>query len=282
MQRISRRPPTLGFGQFFGTPEIRHELSGFSLARIAATTPPVEVPDHTHDTAHLVLVIEGGYVTTASALEPGRPASLVYNPPGTSHNDRFLENRGIFFTLSVADRHLESLRSAALPTRPLALSSGPAVRLARRLARVCEAWPPRSRPRTEKLCFDLLLGLRNDAEPSRPRPPDWLVAARRTLSSRYDDAPALRELAAEAEVHPVHLIRSFRRFFGVTPGEFVRERRLAAAAELLGATDLPIVEIALRAGFADQSHFTRAFRRAHATSPAAFRRQRLFECRFAG
>src|SRR5262245_43451841 len=241
MPRSPRRAPTLGFGQFFGTPEVRHELSGFSLARIEATMPPIEVPEHTHDTAHLVLVIEGGYMTSASRLEPGRPPALVYNPPGTSHADRFRENRGIFFALSVADRHLESLRPAALPILPLSLSSGPAVRIARRLARACESWPPRSRPRPAMLCFDLLLGLQNDAERSRPRPPGWLVAARRTLESCCDDAPDLRDLAAEAEVHPVHLIRSFRRFFGVTPGKFVRERRLAAAAEMLSATDLEIV-----------------------------------------
>src|SRR5262249_33703659 len=232
--------------------------------------------------ARSLLVIEGNYLTTAPPLEPGRSPMLVYNPPGTTHADRFREHHGIFFTLSVSDRHLESLRSAALPIRPLALSSGPAVRLARRLSRVCESWPPLSRSRTEKLCFDVLLGLSHDAAQSRPRPPDWLPAGRETLSNHYGDAPAIRDLAVTAGVHPVHFIRSFRRFFGVTPGEFLRERRLAAAARLLCVSDLPIVEIALCTGFADQSHFTRAFRRAHATSPAAFRRQELSRRQMAG
>ena len=271
----AQRSPTLRFGQFFGTPEIGHDLSGFSIARIAATTPPRTVPDHTHETAHLVLVMAGDYVTTAMPMEPGRPPRLIYNPPGTTHADRFRRNHGVFFTLSVSDRQLESLRSERLPARPLAIASGPAVRIARRLTRVCESGPRRSRVRAEDLCFDLLLSLSHDAERSRPRPPPWLLATRETLSTAYGDAPPIHDLAATAAVHPVHLIRSFRRFFGVTPGEFLRERRLEAAAQLLRTADLPIVEIALRTGFADQSHFTRLFSRAHAISPAAFRRQEL-------
>jgi hypothetical protein len=103
MSRTSRSP-TFGFGQFFGTPEIRRELPGFSLATISATRPPLEVPDHTHDTAHLVLVVDGQYLTTATPLEPGRAPVVVYNPPGTRHADRFVENAGVFFTLSIADR----------------------------------------------------------------------------------------------------------------------------------------------------------------------------------
>jgi len=269
-----QRSPTFGFGQFFGTPEIRRELSGFSLARIAATRPPTEVPQHTHDNAHLVLVIAGHYETSATPLEPGRSPALVYNPPGTKHADRFRENQGSFFTLSVCDRHLESLRGEAIPTRPLALASGPAVRLARRLSRHCTSWPPRSRARVERICFDVLMSLANDAERSRPRPPSWLVAVREALASGWDEAPTLQELAAGAGVHPVHLIRSFRRFFGATPGEFMRERRLAEAARLLTTTELAIADIALSTGFVDQSHLTHAFRRAHSVPPAAFRRQR--------
>lgn len=274
MPSTPSRAPTFGFGQFFGTPELRHELSGFSLARIAATRPPAEVPDHVHDSAHLVFVIEGGYVTGAASAEPGRSPRLVYNPPGTRHADRFRDNRGIFFTLSVADRHLESLRGTAIPSRPLALASGPAVRLVRRLTRLCVEMPRRSRARLEGICFEVLTNLADEAARSRPRVPPWLLATRETLCRQTDEPPSVRDLAHAAGVHPVHLIRAFHRFFGVTPAGFARERRLVEAARLLLETELPIVEVALATGFADQSHFTRAFRRAHGAPPAAFRRER--------
>jgi len=144
----------LGYGQFFGAPAVRHELSGFSLARIAATAPPAEVPEHVHETAHVVVVLDGPYLTDAERIEPGRAPALVYNPPGTVHRDRFDANHGVFFTLSVSDQ-LAALGADRLPGQPVALSSGTAVRLARRLVRDCRVWPPRSTARTEALCADL-------------------------------------------------------------------------------------------------------------------------------
>jgi AraC family transcriptional regulator len=266
--------PRLGYGQFFGSPSTRHELPGFSLARIAATAPPAEVPEHVHETAHVVLVLDGPYLTSAERIEPGRAPALVYNPPGTIHRDRFDENHGVFFTLSVSDRRLEALGADRLPRQAVALGSGTAVRLARRLVREFRVWPPRSTARTEALCADLLGGVALDAGPGRLHPPRWLAAVRDTITARSDEPLSVRDLADAAAVHPVHLIRSFRRFFGQTPGAFLRARRVAAAADLLRDTDLPIVEIALRTGFADQSHLTRAFRDGFAMPPAAWRRAR--------
>jgi len=265
--------PTLGFGQFFGDSEVRRELSGFSLARIAASKPPLEVPDHTHETAHLVLVLDGPYVTGAERPEPGRAPVLVYNPPHTTHRDRFGDNEGVFFTLSISDRRLDEVGSARLPARPIAFASGPAVRIARRLVRAFATWPPRSTSRAEALCLGLLVELLDDAPGSRPRPPEWLRAAREDLATRVDEPLRLGALAARAGVHPVHLARAFQRFYGRTPGAFLRERRLAAATLLLRDTGLPIVEIALRTGFADQSHFTRRFTQVHGVAPAAWRRK---------
>jgi AraC-like DNA-binding protein len=81
----------------------------------------------------------------------------------------------------------------------------------------------------------------------------------------------LRDIAAASGVHPSHLATAFRRAFGCTVGEVKRQRRMARAINLL-ARDTPLAEIAAACGFADQSHFTREFRRAVGTTPANFRR----------
>ena len=59
---------------------------------------------------------------------------------------------------------------------------------------------------------------------------------------------------------------------GLTPGAYLRSLRLEAARRALLETDRPLTEIAFDAGFFDQAHFTRAFRRAIGLPPAAFRR----------
>jgi AraC family transcriptional regulator len=73
-------------------------------------------------------------------------------------------------------------------------------------------------------------------------------------------------------VHPVTLARGFRRAYGCSVGAYLRRLRVARAAQRLAETDDALAEIALEAGFADQSHFSNLFRRETGVSPSAFRR----------
>src|SRR5262249_8066877 len=107
--------------------------------------------------------------------------------------------------------------------------------------------------------------------------PSWLVEARSRLELRYDEPWTIRSMARAANVHPVHFIRMFRRGFGRTPREFLRERRLNVAMSLLRLSDLPVADapvadMALRWGFADQAHLTRSFTRGFGVPPARYRR----------
>ena len=88
-----------------------------------------------------------------------------------------------------------------------------------------------------------------------------------------DSAPqrfTLGELAEHAGVHPVHLARSFKRVYGSTVCQYGRYVRVEWAAKQLLAGE-PIGRVALDAGFADQSHFTREFRRHLGVTPARYR-----------
>ena len=58
---------------------------------------------------------------------------------------------------------------------------------------------------------------------------------------------------------------------GMTPTNYIIERRLERAKELMQETDLPIADIALRSGFSSQSHFTTSFRRFVGVTPSSFR-----------
>jgi AraC family transcriptional regulator len=69
-----------------------------------------------------------------------------------------------------------------------------------------------------------------------------------------------------------HFSRSFKRTFGESPHAFVLRRRLEFAAQYMLQTDVPLCDIALRCGFADQAHFSKQFRQANGLNPSAWRR----------
>ncbi len=91
--------------------------------------------------------------------------------------------------------------------------------------------------------------------------PDWLMEAREIAGNVVNRRVSVAEIADEVGVHPAYLARRFRAEFGVTPGAFARNARLDWAAGRLIESEISISELAIQAGFADQSHFTRAFRR---------------------
>lgn len=103
-------------------------------------------------------------------------------------------------------------------------------------------------------------------------PPAWLTRARVLLHDCAFDSLELSQIARDVGVHPAQLSREFRKFFKVTPGEYLRELRVEAAANSLADTQMTLAEVALCSGFADQAHPTRVFQRHRQMSPSAYRR----------
>lgn len=102
-------------------------------------------------------------------------------------------------------------------------------------------------------------------------PPRWLKAADDLLHAEFAAPLTLEYVAQAVGVHPVHLARTFRQQYHCTVGDYVRQLRIEAACQQIASSDLPLADIALAAGFADQSHFTKTFKRLVGVSPTTFR-----------
>jgi AraC family transcriptional regulator len=85
------------------------------------------------------------------------------------------------------------------------------------------------------------------------------------------ETPSLANLAALVGLSPSYFCTAFRESTGVPPHTWQRTRRVERAQGLLAQSDLPVAEVALACGFANQSHFTRVFREVTGSTPARFR-----------
>lgn len=107
-----------------------------------------------------------------------------------------------------------------------------------------------------------------------PDVPPWLEQVRLCLLGDFRRNWTIMNIAREVGIHPGHVGRAFRKAHGSTIHAYIARLRVEwACVELLTTTRLA-GEIGFAAGFADQSHFTRVFRRLTSTTPGEYRRAR--------
>jgi AraC family transcriptional regulator len=265
---------SLAYGQFYGIFERRHELPGFSVAFIGANEAALGGVKHAHESAHFIFILAGRYVSPVPGPERAAPLrSLIFVPTGTTHSDRFQTRQTRTLTVSVsAARMKEACAHIRLPEAQSHFAHGEIPFLAGRLEVECRLWQDTSALTAEGLCLELLAAVAKRNEMRERQPPRWLRTARELLHDRCREPVSISEIAAVAGVHPIHLSRTFRKFFNCTPGEYLRDCRLEMSASLLSSQRIPIAQVALECGFTDQSQLSKAFRRKFGVTPAEFRR----------
>ncbi|WDL98540.1 bifunctional transcriptional activator/DNA repair enzyme AdaA [Alicyclobacillus sp. ALC3] len=112
-------------------------------------------------------------------------------------------------------------------------------------------------------------------KPDNPKQmsPDAEIANRvlEILTSRYQEALTLQELADELNVSPYHLQRTFKRFTGHSPAGGLRRIRMQRAQDYLRTTADSVGAIALRVGYESASHFSATFRKEFGICPHDYR-----------
>jgi AraC family transcriptional regulator len=99
---------------------------------------------------------------------------------------------------------------------------------------------------------------------------------RRALEFMHENLDArvrLADLARECELSVTHFARAFKTTFGITTHQWLTNRRIDRAKELLADTSTALAEIAMQSGFGDQAAFTRTFHRLVGMTPGTWRRE---------
>lgn len=236
--------------------------------------PSFKIPEHIHANPCFFTVIRGGFTETykTRSIECA-PYSLMFQPPGEVHSDAVGNTAARCFIIEVGSDWTKQRREpAAMLTAPIKFDNGRLAWLAAKIRREVQETDDVTALAVEGLMLEMLAeALRERVEGPRQKFPFWLKQAKEILHDRFSESLTLAEIAATVGVHPGYLATAFRRHFGCSVGEYLRQLRIEFACREIAATNAPLAEIALAAGFAHQSHFSRVFKRLTGYAPAEYR-----------
>jgi AraC family transcriptional regulator len=249
------------------------ELDDFAV--VEAWFPPHDILErHRHERPCVAVMLEGSFTLTLTGRAHHCPPTAVFTEPLGEPHANYMGPRGAHVVVVQPDpTRTELLRPfAGLLDSPTHRHDGGTAALAARLTREFDTADDLSPLAAEGIVLELLVILAR-LDPLRPgRPPAWLLRAQELLHDRFSEALRPSEVAHAVDVHPAHLARAFRTHFKVSMGSYVRRLRLEWAAGQLAHSAASLAAVALAAGFADQSHFTRSFKRYAGLTPKAYRR----------
>jgi AraC family transcriptional regulator len=248
------------------------ETCGVLLTEVRHTAAKA-VAEHQHEAPYFSLLLEGMYAERGEGFDLRyEPYTLVFHSAGTLHQDRILEPSRFFAVdlLPGWEAVIDGLGGAR--AHVFELAGGDPVWLVLRIFREFLARPDAAESTVEALVYELCAHVAKRSVEEFREPP-WLPAVDAVVQEHFQQPLDLPSLAWSIGVHPTHLCRVFRRFRGHTISEAILGARVQYVARRITETDESLTEVAAEAGFADQSHMTRIFKRITGFPPGEHRRR---------
>lgn len=243
--------------------------------------PGARTGRHTHDRPRLCLVLAGRYRETLDRGEWQRcPGTLVFYPAGVPHDDRFDDEGAHCFNIRLSRADLQPCAYARGPgargagrrdEEPSDGVTGCGVRTVETAYRIYDGFRAGEGDALRRPIRTLLALLTAEAASAEAARSDRVTEARDLVEAEATRGIGLGAVASAVGMDRFALARAFRERFGCSLGEYRHRILVRRAREALLSTDDSLSAIAYRTGFADQSHFTRVFRRHTGLPPGRYR-----------
>jgi AraC family transcriptional regulator len=235
-----------------------------------------ERPRHAHERACFHFLFEGAYTEYwGRRSRECKTLTLAFQPQGHEHSYCCSPEPSRALTIELENAWVANLRDYSLKLDEAGNFYGGSVSwLITKLYHEFRAMETASILVIEALALEIAVEIsRQKQRLSTSPPPLWMKQAMELIHARFAESLSLQTIAQSVGIHPVHLARVFRKQHHLTVGEYLRRLRVEFASQQMINSNSPLVEIALAAGFSDQSQFSNTFKRATGLTPAQFRSQ---------
>jgi AraC family transcriptional regulator len=247
-------------------------VGGLTLAEVAYQ-PGQHVHRHVHPHSRFVLLLAGAITEIrGDDTQTYGASTLLFRRAGEPHAYLVSQTGATCLIVDVDEGWLARARlHAAVLEQSAAFRGGFVLHLAHRLHGEFRLRDEVSRLAIESITLGVLAEASRRATRAERPAPGWLQQARALVDVHFAKPLPLVDVARRVGVHPVHLARTFRRVHQITFAGYVRHVRIEFARRELAASAAPLGDIAVAAGFCDQSHFSRLFKRYTGQTPAEYR-----------
>jgi AraC family transcriptional regulator len=250
------------------------ELPGFVV--FAGMHPPASVlAHHSHDLPTICAVQRGSFTEYyAGKAVACRDGALKVTPAGEPHWNRFDDVTTFGLRIDVdPDRFSDQPAVRRILDERVFLTAGSLGSLTRQIVAELRSEDSVAPLAAEGLLLELVARMARMREAQDSVVPKWLRRADDVVHESYLLPLTVTLIAGEVGVNASTLSRGYRRAFGCTIARRIRTLRIEHAARRLAVGGDALCDIALEAGFYDQSHFTNAFHRQLGMPPAQYRRR---------
>jgi AraC family transcriptional regulator len=227
--------------------------------------PSCALGTHAHGEDRIVLTLLGAfdskYAQRTFALDAW---SAIYRPAEIEHRDTY-PDASVCLAIHVPAgerRHSDTF----------AVSDEELPSITRRLSAELDATDASAELVIEGLSAQIAGRLLSSCERSLPSR-KWLRQVRDRLEDEYAHPPTLAAIALRVDRATSYVANAFKRTYGKSIGEYVRDVRIWRTRKLVEDRSISLADVAQHAGFADQSHFARLFKRHFRVTPGEYRRR---------
>jgi AraC family transcriptional regulator len=259
-------------GKYYGNLIKKAFLKGLYLSETSYYKDTV-LPVHEHKNIFFCFVLIGkyseNYENKKRFCETG---TLIFHPRYERHSDLFGQNDAKCFNIEIEDSWFKDLsyRKDYLE-RSFHLETGEYPGMFYKIYKNFVEFDEVSELAIHGILLNLIAELIRIENQTKKTIPSWLIRIKEKLHDCQSEKLNLIQLSRIADVHPVHLARTFKIYFKCTPGDYLRKIRIDKSISLLRKEKISLSEISLECGFSDQSHFSKIFKKHTGFSPKKYR-----------
>ena len=258
----------LSNGQYLGSNRRRYDAGGIILTETEYHSTVFE-GWHAHENIHVSLIIKGGNREQRKQRETHvLPGTLLFYHQHELHRNLHTSHPSKNINLEITEEFLQQYELGENEIEKMARHPDAGFSLLKMYHEADQA------DHFSAVSIQmLLLELISDTKKlHKKQPPLWLKTIVDFLQDNWQEHPGLTELASLSGVSPITVSKHFSKYMGCTLGEYMRKLKIQNALRLIPTGTLSLTEVAYYCGFADQSHFTRNFRKLTHFLPKAYQK----------